>query len=631
MKLLKSTPSLLLTLMLALLLSTPALALESEVPEEQEPVSVAVCTLDELLTAIGLAENDDTIVLQNKIDITENCIIGQEQNRITIIPADDFGDDNMFEIWAYEEQNIVFQNVTFDGQKKSLISALEMNFWNAPDSKGTICFTNTQIENFISNRSTVYINNVSAIFDGCQILNNTGERTGGIEIASNATGKISNCTFYGNASLGNGGALCCWGQAQIEHTSITHNQAVNPDSARTGGAIHIAQQASCEISDCQITDNMADLGGGIAAFGEVVIIDTILCRNQGLNGASDIMAFSDAQVSLTYSDEMRSVYSENDPIGFYQDDMDNRFNPENNTVFLGESLSKAAFSDQYGAKFIFSDDLPQDFPEESENPGEQKPPIELPTEPQEPTTSDTSEVPEPDTSDSNQPPTIPVTPNEPGGNEPESPIIPDESKNEDIVIPYIPVKPTRPIIEKPPVIQQDESTTQEETSKLVLSRSGVAFDTTIPLVLLGYGDGQLHENDPITRAQMAVLLYRSLTADSILPIADSSFFTDVANGVWYYDAVTVFASAGIINGCNGLFSPNDTLTYGQLIAILTRFVEPKEGPMPDRLLYAGHWSYGNIVTAIAYGWIDNAAEIEPDRTLTRGEAVEIVNSIFEKI
>ncbi len=38
-----------------------------------------------------------------------------------------------------------------------------------------------------------------------------------------------------------------------------------------------------------------------------------------------------------------------------------------------------------------------------------------------------------------------------------------------------------------------------------------------------------------------------------------------------------------------------------------------------------------IVSALtAYGWIDNAKEIKPDRTLTRGEAVEFVNSIFEK-
>lgn len=633
MKLLKSAPSLLLALLLILLLSVPALALEGELSEEQDPASTptTVCTLDELLTTIELAENDDIILLQNRIVITKNCIIGQEQKRITISPADDFNDNIMFDIWAYEEQNITFQNIVLDGQKKPSLSAVEMNFWDTPNSNGNISFTNVQIKNFISNRSTVCINTVSAIFSDCQILNNTGYRTGGIEIASNADAKIISCTFSGNVSLGNGGALCCRGEAKIEHTTIMQNQAVNSDSARMGGAIHIEQQASCEILDCQITDNIADLGGGISTFGEAVIIDTVLCKNQGLKGASDIIVFSCAQFSLTYSDEMKSVYSENNPIGFYRDDMDNRFNPESNPVFLGESLSDVVSGDQYGAKFIFSGDLPQLPPEESENTDEQEPPIEPPIKPQEPDTSDTSEAPEPDTSDSGEPPVIPITPNEPDGNEPELPDTPDSPKDEDTATPVISIKPTRPIIEKPSIVQQEEPSTQEETSKLVLSHGGVTIDTTIPLVLLGYGDGQLHENDPITRAQIVVLLYRSLTDDSKSPVAGTNTFADVASGAWYYDAVTVLSSVGIINGCDGLFCPNDTLSYGQLIAILTRFVEAKEAFMPDDLPYAEHWAYSDIVTAVAYGWIDNAAEIEPDRILTRGEAVKLINLIFEKV
>ena len=187
------------------------------------------------------------------------------------------------------------------------------------------------------------------------------------------------------------------------------------------------------------------------------------------------------------------------------------------------------------------------------------------------------------------------------------------------------------ILVKPPVIQQEEPSAKEEVPKLKLSRGGATLDTAISLVLLGYGDGQLHENDPVTRAQIVVLLYRSLTSDSKSAISDTSPFADIANGTWYYDAITVLSSAGIINGCDGLFRPNDTLTYGQLIAMLTRFVEPKETPMTDSLSYTEHWAYGNIVTAVAYGWIDNAEEIEPDRPITRGEAVEIVNSIFEKL
>lgn len=228
------------------------------------------------------------------------------------------------------------------------------------------------------------------------------------------------------------------------------------------------------------------------------------------------------------------------------------------------------------------------------------------------------------TPDTSEPPVIPVIPEQP-----EIPAIPNEP-GEDVMIPSTPVKPTRPTIEKPPVIQQEEPPAKEEVPKLRLSRGGTTLDTAIPLVLLGYGDGQLHENDPVTRAQIVVLLYRSLTSDSKSAISDTSPFADIANGTWYYDAVTVLSSAGIINGCDGLFRPNDTLTYGQLIAMLTRFVEPKEAPMTDSLSYTEHWAYCNIVTAVAYGWIDNAEKIEPDRPITRGEAVKFVNLIFEK-
>lgn len=613
MKSLKFAPSLLLSLVLAFLLSAPALAVEGELPERPEPVPAVVCTLDELLTAIESAESGDTIALQGQIVITENCIIGQEEKRITIIPVDDFNGNTMFQIWPFEGQNIVLQNIVLDGQNKSDLSALEVNFYGAPNSIGTISLTGIEVKNFSSTHSNVYINNISAVVYDCQFRDNTAQRTAGIEIAPNATINVADCVFSDNSSLGNGGALLCEGQARIDDTLITQNQAVSPDSARMGGGIYIGQQGYCEIVDCQISDNTAHLGGGIANWGHASIMDIVLCENQGLNGASDIMTFSSEHFTVSYSTEIGEIYSESNPIGFYLDDMDNRFSPDSNTVFLGESLTGDIPMNQYGAKFIFASDLPQVPPEESENPGEQIPPTEPPTTPQEPNTPDTSE-----------PPVIPVIPEQPV-----IPAIPNEP-GEDVMIPSTPVKPTRPTIEKPPVIQQEEPSAKEKVPKLKLSRGGATLDTAIPLVLLGYGDGQLHENDPVTRAQIVVLLYRSLTSDSKSAISDRSPFADIANGTWYYDAVTVLSSAGIINGCDGLFRPNDTLTYGQLIAILTRFVEPKEAPVPDGLPYTGHWAYSNIVTAVAYGWIDNAEEIEPDRPITRGEAVKFVNLIFEK-
>lgn len=613
MKLLKSVLSFLLALMCALLLSVPTLALENEPLEEQESAPATVSTLDELLTAIESAENGDTIILQNGIVIGKNCTIGKGEKRVTIVPASDFDGNIMFQINPFEEQAIVLQNIVLDGQNKSDVSALEVNFYCAPNSKGTISLTGIKVKNFSSIHSNVYINNISAVVNDCQFCNNTAQRTAGIEIASNATINVTDCVFSDNSSLGNGGALLCEGQARIDDTLITQNQAANPDSARMGGGIYIGQQGYCEIVDCQISDNTAHLGGGIANWGHALIMDTVLCKNQGLNGASDIMTFSSEHFTVSYSTEIGEIYSESNPIGFYLDDMDNRFSPESNAIFLGESLTGDFSMNQYGARFIFASDLPQVPPEESENPGEQIPPTEPPTTPQEPNTPDTSE-----------PPVIPVIPEQP-----EIPAIPNEP-GEDVMIPSTPVKPTRPAIEKPPVIQQEEPPAKEEVPKLKLSRGGATLNTAIPLVLLGYGDGQLHENDPVTRAQIVVLLYRSLTSDSKSAISDTSLFADIANGTWYYDAVTVLSSAGIINGCDGLFRPNDTLTYGQLIAMLTRFVEPKEAPMTDSLSYTEHWAYCNIVTAVAYGWIDNAEKIEPDRPITRGEAVKFVNLIFEK-
>lgn len=190
-----------------------------------------------------------------------------------------------------------------------------------------------------------------------------------------------------------------------------------------------------------------------------------------------------------------------------------------------------------------------------------------------------------------------------------------------------PIRPTRPIHIYRPSIEQKQ---EEEPEKLVLSCGGAILDTSIPFVLLGYSDNQLHENDPITRAQMAVLLYRSLTAESKSALSESaSVFADVESGAWYYDAVVVLSSAGVINGCDGLFYPNDNLTWGQLIALLTRFVKPKTVAIPNGVTYSEHWAYDNIVTAVAYGWIDDAETFDPNRIVTRAEAVDFVNSIFE--
>lgn len=587
----KFVQPLLLSLLLMLPLSAPALALEDEPPEGQEPVSV--CSLDELLTTIESAENGDTIILQNKIVITENCTIGQEEKHITIIPENDFNDDTMIEISPFEEQDIVLQNLILDGREISSLSALSANFYyTSNDVKGNLRLSNIQVENFISSHSNIFLKAISATVEGCHFNNNAASRTAGIEIAQTASAEISDCAFSGNISSSNGGALHCRGQVRMKNCDIIENQASNPNTVCMGGGICVEDNASCEITDCQISGNTAGLGGGIAVFGEATIVDTLLYHNQGTRGASDIRSLMGAQLSLTYYNGMQSVYTDNDPVGFYADDFENPFDAESNAVFLGESLTGAISNNQFGAKFIFASDLPDKEPDETENPNEQEPP----TEPQEPPAPDANNT--------------PTTPDKP---------------DEDIVLSPVPSRPSRPVIQTPPIIQQ------EETPMLKLACGGAVLDASTPVVLIGYGDGQLHENDPITRAQIAVLLYRALTDDSKVNLKDNTVaFGDTGSGAWYDTAVNSLASVGVIGGHNGLFHPDDTLTIGQLITLLTRFVEARETAMPNGITYQSHWAYENIMTAVAHGWIEDAAAVAPNRPLTRGEAIELINSIFAK-
>lgn len=300
------------------------------------------------------AEDGDTIVLKNQIDILENCIIGSEEKTITLAPAEDFSGDALISLWAYDQQEITIKNLLLDGKSYPQVSAMITNFADtSAEVRGTIHLENMMVSNFSSWRSTVLVSSLSAVIDGCRFMNNQSNRTAGIEIAPNATAEILGCEFFGNTSKGNGGAIYCRGQAVITNSIIENNTALNVDTAvRNGGGVYVDENASCKITACKITKNVSDLGGGISVYGNTNITDTFLCGNQGTKGASDIKATSGVQLEVNYSDGMQTIYTENDPIGFYVDDFENPFDAENHAVLLGETINGTITNGQFGAKFI---------------------------------------------------------------------------------------------------------------------------------------------------------------------------------------------------------------------------------------------------------------------------------------
>ena len=77
----------------------------------------------------------------------------------------------------------------------------------------------------------------------------------------------------------------------------------------------------------------------------------------------------------------------------------------------------------------------------------------------------------------------------------------------------------------------------------------------------------------LSRAQLCQILY---AAQGYPAVTDASPFPDVEDGAWYADAVTWAAGQGIVSGYGGgLFGPDDPVTREQLAAILWRFAQAR--------------------------------------------------------
>lgn len=555
--------ALLSCLLLFSLFSTTALATEDEESpdDSQSETPAVVSSLAELQAAIAVAKDGDTIALSSGINIIENCIVGDTEKQITVVPLDETI-NTYFSIYGDNVNSIVFQNIILDGMNYPCSAAIDVNKYNTGEIKTNLSLLNVTVRNVLSDWIPMSLFATAAKIENCHFENNNGKRAGAIWISEASTVEMHQSALCNNKSSSVGGAINCQGKLELTGCTIKGNEsAYEATGSYTGGGIQIESGAYCKMTSCTITGNSATLGGGIAVHGETEMIDTAVYGNTGKNGADDVRMIADAAFRMSYTNSMDSVYIGKQPIGFYKDYMGNRFDANSNAVFIGEVIDCEIDSPDFGAKFVFASDLPQ---------------------------------------------------------EPSQPETPEET----------PPAPTRP--SHSGHHHSTPNVTPQKEERVKLCAGNAELDPKKPFVLAGYGDGQLHENEPITRAQFAVLLYRSLTDSSKATLTGAvSVFSDVANDSWYHDAVSAFASVSVLNGCNGLFCPNDNLTYGQFLAVLTRFVDAKAAPMPD-VSYSEHWAYRNIMTAVAYGWIQDAAAVQPDRIITRSEVVSLVNQIFSQ-
>ena len=97
-------------------------------------------------------------------------------------------------------------------------------------------------------------------------------------------------------------------------------------------------------------------------------------------------------------------------------------------------------------------------------------------------------------------------------------------------------------------------------------------------VITGYDNGNFGPNDPITREQLAVMLYRYAQKQGEGFTGAWAFPLDYADAeqvsAYAYEAMCWMTMNGVINGRDGLLAPQGTAARAELAAMLTRFAGP---------------------------------------------------------
>lgn len=157
-------------------------------------------------------------------------------------------------------------------------------------------------------------------------------------------------------------------------------------------------------------------------------------------------------------------------------------------------------------------------------------------------------------------------------------------------------------------------------------------------IMDGTSSDRFAPNAPLTRAMIVTILYRMAGSPSV---SGSSDFTDVAAGKWFAKAVAWAAANGIVNGYgDSLFGPNDPVTREQLAAILYRYavyggmtavtLEENLGGFADTAQLSAY-AIQAMNWAVGQGLINGSgSNLVPKAQATRAQVAAIIHRYLER-
>ena len=153
--------------------------------------------------------------------------------------------------------------------------------------------------------------------------------------------------------------------------------------------------------------------------------------------------------------------------------------------------------------------------------------------------------------------------------------------------------------------------------------------------IMGYADGTIRPNNPITRGEVATIFFRLLsdeTRDTYLTY--SSGYSDVPDDMWCSTAVSTLSSMGIITGySDGTFRPGSYITRAEFAAIASRFDSDEDAPDAPFTDTQNCWAIREISRAYARGWVNGYGDgtFRPSANITRAAAITLINRVLQRL
>ena len=148
----------------------------------------------------------------------------------------------------------------------------------------------------------------------------------------------------------------------------------------------------------------------------------------------------------------------------------------------------------------------------------------------------------------------------------------------------------------------------------------------------GYDDGTVRPNTPVTRAQVATILFRLLDEDvRDKYLTETNTFTDVAADYWANTAISTMANLGVFKGRTAdRFDPNAPITRGEFAAVCARFDDSSVQSSNAFSDIDGYWAKQEILRAAALGWVQGYQDgtFRPTASITRAQVVTMINRVL---